>query len=130
MSLSFRSLAVVTAVICFALTGAWLIAPNILLGMWGVEYSYAVGLVARRAGALFLAIGIMFFLARNAEYSQSRTALAVGISTGCFALAVLGIFEFVTGHAGIGIWSAIIVEVGLACLFLIFLRKPGQNTSS
>jgi len=122
MNLTFRSLAIATAIICFALTGIWLLAPSVLLDLWAVQYSYPVGLVSRRAAALFLGIGVMFYLARDTQSSQSRKALAIGLSTGCLALAALGIFEFATGHAGPGIWSAVVVEVALATAFISSAR--------
>ncbi len=123
MYLSFRSLAIFAAVICFALAGTWLLAPSLLPDIWAVAYSYPVGLIGRRAGALFLGVGVMFTLARTAQPSQSRTALVVGLSISCLTLAALGIFEFATGHAGVGIFSAVVVEVALAVLFLFSERR-------
>lgn len=125
MPFTFRSLALLASAICFGLAAVWLLAPNLLLGIWGVEYSYSVGLVARRAGALFLGIGAMLVLARNSEPSQSRMALTSGFFVACLTLAALGIFEFLSGHAGVGILSAVVVEVALAVAFLLCIRKDG-----
>ena len=116
---SFQYLATAAAIICFALAIVWLLAPQLLLSLWGVAYSHSVGLVSRRGAALFLGIGIMLFLARNAEPSPSRTALSAGFIVGCLALASLGVFELVKKRAGIGILSAVLVEVVLAIAFLI-----------
>jgi len=121
MHLSFQNLATITAFICFTLTIVWLLAPQRMLSIWGVNYSYPVGLVSRRGGALFLGIGVMFFLARNAELSPSRTALSTGFIVGCLALASLGIVEFATKRARIGILLAVLVEVILVAAFLIQL---------
>jgi hypothetical protein len=123
MSLNFRTVAIIAAVICFALAAVWLLAPSFLLSLWGVQYTYPVGLVARRGAALFLGIGVMLFLARNAEPSSSRFALSQGLAVGCIALAALGVIELVTGHAGIGILSAVLVEVALACALFATVRK-------
>jgi thiamine transporter ThiT len=123
MPLSFRTLAILAAAICLALAAVLLFAPRLLLSLWDVQYTYPVGLVARRAAALFLGIGVMLFLARNAEPSVSRLALSRGLAVGCLALAVLGCMEFFTGHAGIGILSAVLVEVVLACGLLVTARK-------
>jgi len=123
MSLGFRTLAIIAAAICFALAAVWSFAPNLLLSLWGVQYTYPVGLVARRGAALFMGIGVMLFLARNAEPSVSRLALSQGLAVGCFALAVLGVMEFFTGHAGIGILSAVLVEVVLACALVVTAHK-------
>jgi hypothetical protein len=119
MKLNFKNLALVSASTCFALFITWLFAPHLLLGMWGIEHTYAVGLVSRRAAALFLAIAVMFFLARNAAPSPSRSALVAGFVTGCFSLAALGIFEWLSGKASIGIFIAVTVEIALALAFLI-----------
>jgi hypothetical protein len=119
MSLSFQTIATVAAIICLGLTIVWLIAPQRLLSIWGVTYSHPVGLVSRRGAALFLGIGVMFFLARNAEPSASRAALSAGFIVACLALASLGIVELATKRARIGILSAVLVELILAGAFLI-----------
>jgi hypothetical protein len=122
MKINFRNLAILSALVCLALAITWMFAPNLLLSMWGVEFSYPVGFVGRRCAALYAAIGMMFFAARNAEPSTARSALSTGFVFGCLALATLGTFELVTGHAGLGILSAVLVEVGLALAFLYVLR--------
>jgi hypothetical protein len=122
MRINFRNLATLSALVCLALAITWVFAPNLLLSMWGVEFSYPVGFVGRRAAALYAAIGIKFFAARNAEPSTARSALMTGFVFGCLALATLGVFELVTGHAGLGILSAVFVEAGLALAFLYVLR--------
>jgi hypothetical protein len=95
-----------------------LLAPEILLSLWGVEFSYAAGLVSRRAAALFAGFCVMFICVRNAEPSPNRSALVAGFVVACLLLATLGIFELVTGHVGLGILSAVITEVVLALAFL------------
>ena len=123
MSPSFHTLATVASVICVGLTVIWLMAPKRLLAMWSVSYTSDVGLVSRRGAALFLGMGIMFFLARNAELSPSRVALSAGFIVACLALALLGIFELTTIRAGIGILSAVLVEFSLAAAFLVQLTS-------
>lgn len=120
--MNFKNLATVSALICFALALIWTFAPNILLAMWSVDYSYPVGLVSRRGAALFAAIGIIFFLARSAEPSSARSAIVSGFIFGCFALSALGAFELATGHAGLGILSAMCVEIALGISFLYVAR--------
>ena len=131
MSMNFKNIATVSALICFALALIWTLTPNVLLAMWGVDFSYSAGLVGRRGAALFAAIGIMFFAARNAKPSSARSALVSGFVFGCFALAALGVFELATGHAGLGILSAVLVEVALALAFLFVARNEPvpSNTS-
>lgn len=127
MSLTFRNLAVATCTICFALAGVWLLAPHLLLDAWGIDYSYPAGLVSRRAAALFFGVGLMFFLARKSSSFESQQPLSAGLAAACLALAGLGVFELLSGHAGAGILSAVSVELAIAALFIAFIRRERAN---
>lgn len=87
------------------------------------------GLVGRRGAALFTGIGDMFFFARNAEPSLARSALLSGFVVVCIALAALGTFDLASGHAGLGILSAALVEVELALAFLYVARIQGSPSN-
>jgi uncharacterized BrkB/YihY/UPF0761 family membrane protein len=89
-----------------------------MLSAWGVELTDSVGLVTRRIAALYAGIAVMYFFARNAEHSATRTALIVGTITACLILALLGIYEFSIGHASSGILGSVIIEVLLVLAFL------------
>lgn len=117
MKLNFRTLAILTALLFFALALTWMFAPNLVLSSWGVEFSYPVELIGRRAAALYAGIGVMFYLARNAEPSVARSALIRGIQLTGLILAALGAFEFVTGHAERGILAAVLIEIALVLAF-------------
>jgi hypothetical protein len=118
MKLDFRSLALMSAFLFFSLALIWMFAPDLALSSWGVEFSPEVGLVARRAAALYAGIGVMFFLARNTAPSPVRSALLEGVIVACLALAALGVFELATGHAEVGILTAVFIEVALVLAFL------------
>lgn len=93
-------------------------APVQMLSGWGVELTTEVGLVVRRIAALYTGLAVMFFMVRNAEHSTTRTALIAGTITSCLILALLGVYEFDTGHASSGILTAVIIEVALVLAFL------------
>ncbi|MFJ4542231.1 hypothetical protein ACIP1X_01300 [Pseudomonas sp. NPDC088885] len=118
MQLSFRALSGITSSLCFLLALAWGFFPEVLLAIWSIEYSTAVGFVARRSAVLFAALGVMFFLVRNAPPSVARSALSDGFIVGCFGLAVLGFGEWLNGHAGPGILLAVLVELALGLGFV------------
>jgi Protein of unknown function (DUF2867) len=123
--MSFKTTALITSVICFCLAGVWAFGSAILLNLWGVDYAASAELVGRRGAALFLGVGVMLLLARDAEPSQARTSLTVGLTVACTTLALLGVLEFVLGNAGFGILSAVIVELVIALAFLrIELMTP------
>ena len=121
MPFKFHQLAAATAFICFVLAAVWLLAPQLLLAIWAVDYAYPVGLVSRRAAALFLGIGVMFWLAREVPH-PARRALGTGLGVACLTLAALGVFELLTGHAGPGILLAVGVELALAAAWLGLVR--------
>lgn len=117
MKLNFRSLAILSALLFFALALTWMFAPDLVLSSWGVELSDPVGLVGRRGAALYAGVGAMFFLARNAEPSTARSALVTGFVVTCSVLAVLGVFELATGNAERGILAAVLIEIALVLAF-------------
>ena len=128
MKLSFRSLAILSALGFFVLALVWVFAPNAILSSWGVAFSYPVGLVSRRAGALYVGIAVMLFRARNAEPSPTRSALVAGFVVACLTLAALGVYELITGHASRNIAGAVFIEVVLALAF-VSLSRAKQPTS-
>lgn len=130
MKLDFRSLAILIALIFFSLALTWMLAPNLLLSNWGIEFSSQVGLVGRRGAALYAGIGVMFFSARNAEPSPARSALVAGLVVACLTLAALGVFELVAGHANLGILAAVFIEVALTLAFLAALFKEWADLSA
>ena len=113
----FRHLAVLSALICFALAFVFLFVPELMLSLWAVAFSGSVGLVCRRSAALFAGIGIVLFKLRHVAPSPARAAVATGATVACLMLALLGMVELFIGHAGPGILLAVAVEIALALAF-------------
>ena len=122
MKLNFRNLAILASFIFFALAITWMLAPNLFLASWGVDFTSSAGLVGRRGAALYAGVGLMLFSARNAEPSLARSALIKGFVVACLILAALGVFELATGHANSGILTAVFIEVALVLAFLYVNR--------
>jgi hypothetical protein len=116
--LSFYRLSVFSSVLFTVLSIILLFAPVMMLSAWGVELTDSVGLVSRRIAALYAGIAVMYFFARNAAHSATRIALIVGTITACLILALLGIYEFVAGHASSGILISVMIEIVLILAFL------------
>lgn len=117
--MTFRHLALLSSVLVFGLSAAWMFAPELMLTQWGVQYSDGAGLVSRRAAAFYAGIALMLLLARNAEASKTRFALAKGVSLTCLILATLGILEWQSGSATAQILIAVCLEIILAAAFLL-----------
>ncbi|MBN2993738.1 hypothetical protein JWR97_23640 [Pseudomonas cedrina subsp. fulgida] len=126
----FKTLALITAGLCFALALTWGLRPEWMLWLWSVEYSSATGLVARRNAALFLAIGVMFYRARHAPPTATRRAMTSGFIAGCLTLAVLGFSEWINGNAGPGILLAVATETVLGLAFIQAHRSSVTQTQA
>jgi hypothetical protein len=64
----------------------------------------------------------MLFSATNVGPSPARSALVAGFVVACLALAALGVFELITGHAGPSIAGAVLIEVAFALAFVLVSR--------
>ncbi|KHN59770.1 membrane protein [Dickeya fangzhongdai] len=127
LSLRFRPLAILSALLFFVLAVAWMSVPDLMLASWGVDFSRSAGLVSRRSAALYAGVGVMFFLARNVAPSPARSSLMKGVVVTCMILATLGVGEFVAGHASSGILPAAVLEVVLALAFLSVIRTDNRG---
>lgn len=127
--LSFYRLSIFCSILFILLAIILMFAPAQMLTGWGVELTSSVGLLARRIAALYTGIAVMFFIARNAEHSTTRTALIYGVITSCLLLAALGAYEFSVGHASGGILPAVLIEVVLVLAFA-YVGCDCNNTNS
>jgi len=119
--MSFRTLAVITAVVTAVLGAAHLAAGALMVGRWQIEPTVAVLLMCRRIGALYVGLAVMMFLARRILASEARTALCAGAAVITSSLALLGVYELSAGHVGPGIVASIAVETLLALGFIWIL---------
>jgi len=129
MTLRFQPVCTIASVLCLALALVWLIAPELILWSWGVDYTASAGIVGRRSAALFLGIGVMMARMRTATPSTSRTALADGFALSCVILAALGLGELWVGHAGPGIALAVTVELLAAWALAFSVRTEARPPS-
>ena len=125
--MSFRNIAVITALVAFALGVGYLLAGAFVVGRWQVQPTDGVLLLGRRMGSLYLGLSVMYFLARSAPLSVARTALSAGTTVALSLLALLGAYEFTAGHAGPGILVSVLIESLLALGFvrILFTEQGG-----
>jgi low temperature requirement protein LtrA len=127
MNLSFRVVSIAASGVCFALAVLWMLVPQSILWAWRIDSPEPALIMARRGAALLLGIGALLFLARNVGPSPARHAIATGLATSCSTLAALGVFDFATKRAGLGIWLAITVEFALTIAFLSVRHKDAAS---
>jgi hypothetical protein len=111
---SFKLIAQLGALISALLFLTFAFLPVIPFTMLGVAMTPEGLLMARRMAALFLGIALILFLARDAENSDLRRRVCASLSASMAALALFGLYDFVNGGVGYGIWIAITVETFFA----------------
>jgi hypothetical protein len=119
--MSFRTVAVITAIVTLVLGVGYIFAGTLLVGRWHIEPTESVLLLGRRMGALYLGLSVIFFLAKSAPRSVTRTALSAGAAVTCSLLALLGVYEFSAGRAGAAILGSVVLESLLAIGYIRFL---------
>ncbi len=123
--MSFRTIAVTTAIVAFALGVGYLFVGTLVVGLWQVQPREGVLLLGRRIGALYLGLSVMYFFAGSSPVSVTRTALSAGTAVALLFLALLGVFELSAGHAGPGILVSVTIEslMALAYIWILFTER-------
>ena len=89
-----------------------------VLKEWGLELTAGALILLRRLGVIYLGLGLMFFLGRNAGPSDFRSAVCLVMGGTVAILASLGLFEFLAKRASAGIFRSVAGEAVLAAAFL------------
>jgi hypothetical protein len=123
--MSFKTIAIITAVVAFALACAYFFVGELVVGRWQIQPTESVLLFGRRIGSLYLGLSVMYYLARSSPVSVARTALSVGTAVALSVLALLGIYEVAVGHAGPGLLVSVAVEslLGLAYIRVLLTER-------
>jgi hypothetical protein len=108
--LIFPRIARLAALIAFLLFVTFAFMPVVPFTMIGVRMTPEGLLMARRMSALFLGISLLLWLARDAENSALRRSVCAAMSASMAALALFGLWDFIQGSVGYGIWIAISAE--------------------
>jgi hypothetical protein len=116
--MTFKIMAYVMTLAGCVLGLRFIFAGASLLREWGIEPTDGSVVIARRIGALYLGLALMFFLGRSAALSVLRSAVCLGMAGAIALLASLGGFELSAGRVGRGIIASVVVEALLAAGFL------------
>ncbi|KYF86242.1 hypothetical protein BE17_14035 [Sorangium cellulosum] len=96
----------------------FLFAGGSVLQEWGIEVTAGSLIVARRIGAIYLGVALMFFLGRAAAPSELRSAVCLVTGGASALLACLGFFEFMSQRVSAGIFRSVVAEAVLAAGFV------------
>ena len=128
--MTFRAVATITSVLLFILGAGYLFAGGTVVGRWDLPATDGVLLVARRIGAIYLGLSVLFFMAKNVPASAARTAMTAGAMVVLSLLAILGVYEFVMGRVGEGIFVSAGIELLLAIGFTFVLISDRRESTT
>lgn len=126
--LSFKTLGLITCGLSIVLAILLLFFPAVIFMLFGITGNEAAYFISRRAAMLFIGYAVIACLSRNAQPSEGRQAITLGIACSMSGLAILGLFEFVRGFVGSGIFLAVSAELFLAVSYFTLWqsdRKAG-----
>ena len=116
--MTFRVMAFVMACAGCLLGLRFIFAAGSVLHEWGLDATAGSLVVARRIGAIYLGLALMFFLGRAAAPSDLRSAACLVMAGAIALLACLGLFELRAGRVGTGILRSVVAEALLAAGFV------------
>ena len=127
---SFRTLSVGSACLFAILSVALLAFPEIIYWLFALEGNELGDFLGKRAGMLFIGFSVLCFQARGSESIEVQGLVAATIASAMGTMALLGVYEWVRGSAGPGIWVAIIVECVITGLYSrVWLRNRRELQS-
>jgi hypothetical protein len=116
--MTFRVMALIMAGAGCLLGLRFIFAGGSVLQEWGVEATVGALVVARRIGAIYLGLALMFFVGRAAPPSDLRSAACLVTGGAIALLAGLGLFELLARRVSAGIVRSVVAEAVLAAGFV------------
>ncbi|MGB3246265.1 MAG: hypothetical protein WBB25_17150 [Sulfitobacter sp.] len=118
----FRILSFAAAAVTGALCAVLLFVPGVIYWLFQLDSGKDTDVVSRRAAMLFLGLAVICFQSRESPDSAARRAICLGMMVSMTGLATVGLYDFMRGAVGFGIWLAISVEMFFATAFSRFSR--------
>ena len=125
--ISFDQLCIATAAIWAILALTLQLWPAVIHWLFAISSDVSTDTMSRRAGVLFAGLATIVWSIRNASDSAVRRSVCLGFLVAMGGMASLGMIEFMRGVVGIGIWIAIVVELGFAGLYFHFWQGGAQK---
>ena len=126
--MKLRNLFIVNAVVSFVFGIPLVLAPAMLLSLYGVTLSEAGIVVTRLYGAALLSHCLLTWLARDAPDSEARRAIVPALFISDFIGFIVGLLGQLAGLANPLGWSIPVIYVLLALGYGYFLLvKPSAS---
>ncbi|MHA2092736.1 MAG: hypothetical protein ACW98K_17970 [Candidatus Kariarchaeaceae archaeon] len=86
-----------------------LVVPSTVMTLHGVSLDQSAQLMARYFGVALLGIGLITWLGRNADASQARDAITLGLPVSYIAGFVLSLYSTISGQMNALGWLPVVV---------------------
>lgn len=96
--------------ILIALCLTLLLAPGVVHWLFAIDSGAGADIMSRRAAMLFAGLATMALLAGGSTSLEVQHIVSAAFAVTMAGLLVLGLFEWLRGAVGVGIWLALIVE--------------------
>ena len=117
----------IAAIILSALSITLLFIPGLIFWLFSMSHDLGGAIISRRTAMLFAGLALLAWRARDLERSRATDAIFQAFVVVMAGLACVGLFEYLRGTVGIGIFLAIIVELFFAAAFVRFIgNKTGD----
>lgn len=113
----FNKVSIATSVVSISLCMVLLFVPSVMFMLFDISENSSAIFMGKRLAMLFLCLSIISWVGRNAQHSESRQSICIGLSISLLGLGLLGIYEYIISSAGVGIFLAICIEILLAVLY-------------
>lgn len=121
---NYSILALVSASVTAALSITLVFVPGLIHWLFQINNDPGTIVMSRRAGMLFLGLCLILFMSRNEPPSNLRQAVTLAIALTMFGLVCVGLYEYLKGTVGGGIWLAILTEAFFVAAFLRHSKIP------
>ena len=126
--MKFQTMMVIKAVVCLALGVPILLVPDLIYSIFGLSLGAGGAVAAREYGAAMLGTLMITWFARNAQESEARWAIALGLCV-YDALGFVAIFVgTITGLINPLGWSVVAIYLFFALGFGYFTIKSPKPT--
>ena len=115
------------AFVLSALSATLLFIPGLIFWLFSMPHDAGGVIIAHRTAMLFAGLAFLAWRARNLPRSVATAAIFQTFIVIMAGLAAVGLFEFLRGTVGIGIFLAIGVEVFFVAAFS---RHIGEESTS
>lgn len=121
--MNFKTVNLYASGLFFALFLLLALGPQVLFLLLDVPDGETARFLARRAGVLFLGLGLLAQLTKGTSDSEVIRSISLSFAVAFLGLIILGLFEYWRGFVNFMIFGPIAVELTFAFLYLTIARK-------